>query len=159
MMDEVKEGIRYAFQTRNELTLAVSTSGHGGMEAVFCNLVEDGDVVLVAVNGIWGERAADMASRYGATVVRIEADAGNGFGEGDFEEALGRHRPALLFVTQGESSTGVYQDVEGLGHVCHRLVGSFANAKIVWQLTNEASFYVHTLGFFPGTIASWQWTR
>lgn len=66
-MDEIKEGIQYIFQTRNELTLAVSTSGHGGMEAVFCNLVEPGDKVLVAVNGIWGERAANMASRYGKT--------------------------------------------------------------------------------------------
>lgn len=68
-MDEIKEGIQYAFQTQNALTLAVSTSGHGGMEAVFCNLVEPGDKVLVAVNGIWGERAADMASRYGKLIV------------------------------------------------------------------------------------------
>lgn len=64
-MDEIKEGIQYIFQTRNELTLAVSTSGHGGMEAVFCNLVEPGDKVVIAVNGIWGERAANMAYRYG----------------------------------------------------------------------------------------------
>lgn len=64
-MDEIKDGIQYIFQTHNKLTLAVSTSGHGGMEAVFCNLVEPGDKVLVAVNGIWGERAANMAYRYG----------------------------------------------------------------------------------------------
>ena len=35
------------------------------MEAACCNMVEDGDVVLVAVNGIWGERFADMAKRHG----------------------------------------------------------------------------------------------
>jgi len=64
-MDEIKEGIQYVFQTRNELTLALSTSGHGGMEAAMCNLVEPGDKVLVLVNGIWGKRAADMATRYG----------------------------------------------------------------------------------------------
>lgn len=64
-MDEIKAGIQYVFQTRNELTLAVSASGHGGMEAVLSNLLEPGDKVLIAVNGIWGKRAADMATRYG----------------------------------------------------------------------------------------------
>ena len=37
------------------------------MEAACCNLVEEGDVVLVAVNGIWGERFGDMAERHGMT--------------------------------------------------------------------------------------------
>ena len=35
------------------------------MEAACCNMVEDGDVVLVAENGIWGERFGDMADRHG----------------------------------------------------------------------------------------------
>ncbi|PSN42958.1 Serine--pyruvate aminotransferase [Blattella germanica] len=65
IMDDVKAGIQYAFQTKNTLTLAISTSGHGGMEAAMCNLIEPGDVVLIAIHGIWGERAADMARRYG----------------------------------------------------------------------------------------------
>lgn len=64
-MDEIKEGLQYVFQTRNKLTLAVSATGHGGMEAALCNLIEPGDVVLIANNGIWGQRAANMASRYG----------------------------------------------------------------------------------------------
>lgn len=64
-MDEIKLGIQYVFQTKNELTLAVSAAGHGGMEAAMCNLVEPGDGVLVAVKGVWGQRAADIASRYG----------------------------------------------------------------------------------------------
>lgn len=65
IMDEVKEGIQYAFQTKNPLTLAISGTGHAGMEAAMCNLVERNDVVLIGVNGIWGERAADMAMRQG----------------------------------------------------------------------------------------------
>lgn len=66
-MDDVKQGIQYAFQTKNSLTLAISGTGHAGMEASICNLVERGDIVLVGVNGIWGERAADMATRQGKT--------------------------------------------------------------------------------------------
>lgn len=64
-MDEIKKGIQYIFQTQNKLTLAVSASGHGGMEAVLSNLTEPGDKVLILVNGIWGERAANLAERYG----------------------------------------------------------------------------------------------
>ncbi|KAF5273958.1 hypothetical protein FQA39_LY01073 [Lamprigera yunnana] len=118
IMDDVKEGIRYIFQTQNVLTLAVSASGHAGMEAVLCNLIEPGDKVLIAVNGIWGERANIMASRYGANVIRLETTAGKSFQLCEFEEAILRHKPVLLFVTHGESSSGVCQALEGLGKLC-----------------------------------------
>ena len=65
IMDEVKAGLQYAFQTRNEWTLAISGTGHAGMEAAILNVVERGDVVLVCVNGIWGERASNFAQRIG----------------------------------------------------------------------------------------------
>ena len=40
-------------------------SGHAGMEAACCNIVEPKDVVLVAHNGIWGDRFGDLAERHG----------------------------------------------------------------------------------------------
>lgn len=141
-MDEIKEGIKYVFQTNNELTLAISSAGHGGMEAVLCNLLEPGDTVLVAVNGIWGQRAAEMGRRYGtfthtyrwtilicsyylicslgASVVCIHAAIGKNFSLEELEEAIQLHKPILLFIVQGESSTGVYQPIEGLGDICHK---------------------------------------
>ena len=69
-MDEVKAGIQYAFQTKNALTLALSATGHAGMEAVMANLLEEGDTVLIAENGIWGQRAEDMAKRYFLVVMK-----------------------------------------------------------------------------------------
>jgi len=53
------------FQTESKMTLAVSGTGHTAMECAIFNTVEPGDSVLMAVNGIWGERAADMAERIG----------------------------------------------------------------------------------------------
>ena len=53
------------FQTANPVTFAVSATGHAAMDCVMNNMVERGDVVLVAENGIWGVRAGDMASRHG----------------------------------------------------------------------------------------------
>ena len=68
IMDDVKQGIQYAFQTKNTLTLAISGTVHAGMEAALCNLIERNDVVLIGINGIWGERAADMANRQGRSL-------------------------------------------------------------------------------------------
>ncbi|KAM8804804.1 alanine--glyoxylate aminotransferase [Eudromia elegans] len=120
IMDEVKAGIQYAFQTRNTLSLAVSGTGHCAMEAALINVAERGDIVLVAVNGIWGERAADMAARLGADVREVRKAPGEFFTARDIEEALVQHHPAVLFLTHGESSTGVLQPLEGLGELCHR---------------------------------------
>ena len=68
-MDDCKAGIQYVFQTKNTMTLALSSTGHSGMECVMTNLIEKGDKVLIANNGIWGERAMDMARRQGIVVL------------------------------------------------------------------------------------------
>nr|XP_047933336.1 serine--pyruvate aminotransferase isoform X2 [Anser cygnoides] len=120
VMDEIKAGIQYAFQTRNRLTLAVSGTGHCAMEAALLNLLERGDTVLVAVNGIWGQRAADIAGRLGAEVRELLKPPGEYFSLRDIQEGLARHKPSVLFITHGESSTGVLQPLQGLGELCHR---------------------------------------
>lgn len=56
------------FQTQNSMTLAVSGTGHTAMECAIFNTVEPGENVLTAVNGIWGERAAEMAERIGTVL-------------------------------------------------------------------------------------------
>lgn len=65
IMDEIKQGIQYVFQTKNRLTLAISGSGHSALEAALFNLLEPGDSFLVGVNGIWGQRAAEIGERVG----------------------------------------------------------------------------------------------
>ncbi|NXL82069.1 SPYA protein, partial [Leptocoma aspasia] len=120
VMDEIKAGVQYAFQTRNRLTLAISGSGHCAMEAALLNLLEQGDTVLVAINGIWGQRAADIARRLGANVYELLKPPGKYFTPQDIEQGLVQHKPLVLFITHGESSTGVLQPLEGLGELCHR---------------------------------------
>ncbi|XP_037068168.1 serine--pyruvate aminotransferase-like isoform X1 [Pollicipes pollicipes] len=118
IMDECKDGIRYMFQTENRVTLALSSTGHGGMEAVMCNMLEPGDTILIANNGIWGERSADMARRHGAVVHELKEPAGSAFFLQSIRAALDVYKPCLLFVTHGESSTGVVQNLEGIGDAC-----------------------------------------
>ncbi|XP_053727286.1 alanine--glyoxylate and serine--pyruvate aminotransferase a [Synchiropus splendidus] len=120
LMNDIKSGIQYMFQTQNRMTLAVSGTGHCAMECAIFNAVEAGDRVLMAVNGIWGERAADMAERIGAEVNTIVAPPGGIFTSTEIEEALSRHRPVLFFITHGESSTGVLHPLDGIGQLCHK---------------------------------------
>ncbi|KAL7990754.1 hypothetical protein Chor_014184 [Crotalus horridus] len=120
IMDDIKVGIQYIFQTQNPLTLAISGTGHCAMEAAFLNLVEQGDKVLVAVNGFWGERATDIASRLGAEVHQLVKAPGEYFTLEEIERGLMQHAPFLFFITHGESSTGVVQPLDGLGDLCHR---------------------------------------
>ncbi|XP_047442085.1 alanine--glyoxylate and serine--pyruvate aminotransferase a [Mugil cephalus] len=120
IMNDIKSGIQYIFQTRNAMTFAVSGTGHSAMECAIFNAVEPGDTVLAAVNGIWGERAADMAERIGAKVHTIVAPPGGFFTNADIEKALSKHRPVLFFLAHGESSTGVLHPLDGIGQLCHK---------------------------------------
>lgn len=120
IMDEVKEGIQYAFQTKNEWTFAISGTGHAAMEASVANLLEPDDVALVCQNGIWGQRLADMVDRNGSKVAKIQCPMGQVFSLEEIEKGLKEHKPALVFVTFGESSAGTAQPLEGLGDLCHK---------------------------------------
>lgn len=118
IMDEVKQGLQYTFQTDSPYTLCVSGTGHAGMEAAIANLVEPGETVIVGNKGIWGTRVCDMAERFGAKVVDLKKEAGKTFSLEELTKAVETHKPAVLFLCQGESSTGVHQNLAGVGEMC-----------------------------------------
>lgn len=118
LMNEVQELLRYAWQTDNTLTVPVSGTGSAGMEAAVCNMVEPGDVVLVGVNGYFGERLANMAVRYGGHVCRMEKTWGEVFTLEELETAVTTHKPAVLALVHAETSTGARQPLEGVAELC-----------------------------------------
>ncbi|XP_046744642.1 alanine--glyoxylate aminotransferase [Diprion similis] len=144
LMDEVKAGIQYAFQTKNRLTLAISASGHGGMEACLGNILELGETVLIARCGLWGERAANMAIRIGAHVEFLDTKPGVAFTLEQLEAAVKRHRPAVVFVVHAESSTGMKQSLPGVGDIVHRY-GGLLIVDTVASIGGE-SFYADAWG-------------
>ncbi len=113
LLDETCDRLRTVFETANELTLPISGTGSAGMEAAFVNLVEPGTVVVVGVNGVFGERMCDVADRCGAKVVRVEADWGRALDPGALLDA--HAAPDLIAVVHAETSTGVANDIEPLG--------------------------------------------
>ncbi len=120
IMDEVQELLRMVFETQNTLTIPISGTGSAGMEAALCNFIEEGDPVLICVNGYFGERMTDMAERYRADVRRIEVPWGEVFSAKQVDEAL-RARPAkLVAIVHAETSTGALQPLEEIAEVVHR---------------------------------------
>ncbi|MBM4326910.1 MAG: alanine--glyoxylate aminotransferase family protein [Deltaproteobacteria bacterium] len=118
LMTEVQELLRYVWQTDNRFTIPVSGTGSAAMEATLANCVEPGDVVLIGVNGYFGERLCDMASRYGADVRRMEKPWGEVFSLDEIREGLREHRPAILGLVHAETSTGAQHPMEGVGMLC-----------------------------------------
>ncbi|MBD1841797.1 alanine--glyoxylate aminotransferase family protein [Coleofasciculus sp. FACHB-501] len=118
LMDEIQMLLRYVWQTENPLTIAVSGTGTAAMEATLANATEPDDVVLVGVNGYFGNRLVDMAGRYGADVRTITKPWGQVFPIEELRTALETHRPAILALVHAETSTGARQPLEGVGDLC-----------------------------------------
>jgi alanine-glyoxylate transaminase/serine-glyoxylate transaminase/serine-pyruvate transaminase len=118
LMDEIQELLRYAMQTDNTFTIPVSGTGSAAMEAAIANLIEPGDKFLVAVNGYFGNRMIDMATRYNAKVQRIDKPWGEIFQLDELEASLKKHRPAILGIVHAETSTGALQPLDKLGALC-----------------------------------------
>ena len=123
VMDHVREMLRLVFQTSNNLTLPISATGTAGMEAAYCNVVEPGDTVVVAVNGYFGNRAADIASRCGAQVYPVEFPWGKAVGPDltPLENEVKKHRKVkAIGVVHAETSTGVLSPLPEIANLAHR---------------------------------------
>jgi alanine-glyoxylate transaminase / serine-glyoxylate transaminase / serine-pyruvate transaminase len=121
VMDDIKQLLRLVFRTANEITFPISGTGSAGMETALMNLIEEGDEVVIGVNGVFGERMADAAGRLGARVNRVEAEWGRVIEPERIEAALkAANKPKLLGIVHAETSTGALQPVETLGAMAHR---------------------------------------
>ena len=113
LLDDSNDRLRTVFATSNALTLPISGTGSAGMEASFVNFVRRGDVVVVGVNGVFGERMCEVADRVGAEVVRVDTEWGEPIDPG---RLLAAHpSPAIIAVVHAETSTGVRSDIAPLG--------------------------------------------
>ncbi|AZQ12264.1 pyridoxal-phosphate-dependent aminotransferase family protein [Shewanella khirikhana] len=115
MMDELKSLLQYAFQTQNEMTLAVSAPGSAGMETCFVNLVEPGEKVVVCRNGVFGERMRQNVERCGGVAVVVDFPWGAPV-DPDVVEGVLKLNPDAKFLAfvHAETSTGALSDAKTL---------------------------------------------
>ncbi|OLD27883.1 MAG: alanine--glyoxylate aminotransferase [Acidobacteria bacterium 13_1_40CM_3_55_6] len=119
-MDDVQALLRYVFETENRVTIPISATGSAGMEAALVNVIEPGDMVVVCINGVFGERMRDIIERAGGKPVVVEAKWGEALDPERIEAALNSCQPRALALVHAETSTGVLQDLTGLSEMVHR---------------------------------------
>jgi alanine-glyoxylate transaminase / serine-glyoxylate transaminase / serine-pyruvate transaminase len=143
-MESLKDHLRYAFRTANDLTFAVSGPGSAGMEAALVNLIEPGDTVAVCRNGVFGGRMADIAARAGAEVTPIDSPWGEPVDPAAVDAALAAIPGVrLLAFVHGETSTGARSDAAALAAIARR------------HRALSVADCVTTLGGIPVEIDAW----
>ncbi|HSB76542.1 MAG TPA: alanine--glyoxylate aminotransferase family protein [Terriglobales bacterium] len=133
VMEEVQALLKTLFGAEQGITLAVSGTGSGGMEAAVSNFVEPGMKCAVFANGFFCDRIAEMARRHGATVVRLEKPWGSTFSDDEARDFIRREKPQVVAYVQAETSTGVLQAGKALCAAAHE-AGALVIADCVTSL-------------------------
>jgi alanine-glyoxylate transaminase/serine-glyoxylate transaminase/serine-pyruvate transaminase len=121
MMDEMKALLKYAFQTKNELTMPVSAPGSAGMETCFVNLVEPGEKVIICQNGVFAGRMKENVERCGGIAVMVQDEWGRAVDPQKLSDALKVNPDArIVAFVHAETSTGAQSDVKTLVEIAHK---------------------------------------
>jgi (S)-ureidoglycine---glyoxylate transaminase len=143
-MRQASELYRRVFQTVNRWTLLVDGTARSAIEAALVSLIEPGDRVLVPVFGRFGHLKVEIAKRCGAEVIALETEWGGVFPDETLVREVKKHRPSLVAVSHGDTSTTMAQPLAALGKACRE---------------NDALLYVDataTLGGMDLPVDAWQ---
>jgi alanine-glyoxylate transaminase/serine-glyoxylate transaminase/serine-pyruvate transaminase len=120
IMNSTKDLLAKTFMTSNEFTIPISGTGSAGMETALVNFTEPGDKVLICINGLFGERMADIVQRCGGDLAVIQGEWGKIIEPCEIEKAL-KDRPAdIVGIVHVETSTGVLQPIEPVAKIAKR---------------------------------------
>ncbi|MFW6160602.1 MAG: pyridoxal-phosphate-dependent aminotransferase family protein, partial [Acidobacteriota bacterium] len=114
---EVSEGLKYVFQTKEDVFILAS-SGTGAMEMAVVNTVSPEEKVITLNGGKFGNRWSHLCHAYGAKVKEIEIEWGKDFTKEQLSREL-ENQPdtRAVFSTLSETSTGTVYDIQGYGEV------------------------------------------
>jgi alanine-glyoxylate transaminase / serine-glyoxylate transaminase / serine-pyruvate transaminase len=142
--DAIVADLRRLYRAPDDaFTSLLAGSGSLGMEAGLANLLEPGERVLVATNGVFGDRMATMAERLGAEVHVHRVPPGEPLTPEGLRASAERARPHVVALVHGETSTGVLNPVADLAAV----VG---DVGALWSVDA-----VTTVGMLPFDMAGW----
>jgi aspartate aminotransferase-like enzyme len=110
---EVREGLKWLFQTKNEV-LILASSGTGAMEGAVVNTLSKGDKVVVVDGGKFGERWWKICKSYGVEADVIQVAWGQAVDVKEIRSRLDQGGYRAVFVQASESSTGTYHPVKDI---------------------------------------------
>src|SRR5215470_15299419 len=100
-MDDTQVLMRRIFQTENRVTMPLSASGSGGIEASVLNTLEEGDEAIICVNGWFSERMYEIALRTPAKITKVEAPYGKAVDPQDVRKAAGGRKIKIVGLAHG----------------------------------------------------------
>jgi aspartate aminotransferase-like enzyme len=114
---EVSEGLKYVFETKNDVYILAS-SGTGAMEMAVTSAFCPGDKVIVINGGKFGERWGQICRAYGLDVKEVVLEWGAIY----TKEQLAAELKAIpkakaVFATLSETSSGTVYDIQGYGEI------------------------------------------
>src|SRR6202047_2204801 len=120
-MDDTQTLLRQIFQTEHRVTMPLSASGSGGIEASVMNTLEAGDEAIICVNGVFSDRMAVIASHTPAKVTKVEAPYGKAVDPEDVRRAGKGKKIKIIGLAQGETSSGVLTQIDPFRKVADEL--------------------------------------
>jgi (S)-ureidoglycine-glyoxylate aminotransferase len=119
-MAQVMALYRQVYRTSNEWTLLIDGTARAGIEACMHSVVAPGDKVLVPIFGRFGHLLTEIARRARAEVIPLEIEWGKVFEPGRIAEAVARHKPRLVAMCQGDTSTTMLHPLDEAGAACRQ---------------------------------------
>jgi alanine-glyoxylate transaminase/serine-glyoxylate transaminase/serine-pyruvate transaminase len=120
MMDEVRGQLTRTFKAANgAFALAVSGTGTAGLETAVANLVDSRSRVLAVITGYFGDRLAQVCTRYGGQVRRLDVEWGRACDPEAVRAALMAEKADVVCTVHAETSTGVCNPVEAIAKIAH----------------------------------------
>ena len=118
IMDDVRARLGRVFQApAGSFAFSVSGTGTAAMETAVANLVAPGTRVLSVVTGYFADRLAQMAARYGADLMRVEAEWGRAIDPEQVRQALNASGADVVTIVHAETSTGVLNPVQAVAAI------------------------------------------
>jgi len=144
IMDDVRARLGRVFQApEGSFAFAVSGTGTSAMETAIANLVGPGTRVLSVVTGYFADRLAQMATRYGGDVKRVEAEWGRAIDPEQVRQALKASGADVVTIVHAETSTGVLNPVQQVAAIARE-----HGALVIVDA-------VTSLGGMPLDVAGW----
>ena len=117
IVKDVVEGLRYVFQTRNEIII-LAASGTGSMEAAVVNSCPAGSKAIVLDAGWFASRWGVLCRTFDVEPIVLSTEWGQPVDPAQVANALVAHPDAVaVFGTLSETSTGTGHPVEAIGRV------------------------------------------
>ena len=116
ILHEIREGLKYLFQTQQEVIILAS-SGTGAMEGAVVNVLKKDDRVLVVQAGKFGERWGEICRAYGVAYDEIAIPWGSAVDPAEVKKRLDQGNYRAVLVQATETSTGVVHPVQEISEI------------------------------------------